>query len=154
MKSILTATLLATIFSPQAFAGAANAQIKCVSADGRARLEGDVPGDFADFNLTAEINDKNGPVTVKLHAVVDQTSGQPDESGRISVIEDLRYGVYTLNAEAKDQSQTIRLYALPKSVRYRKHAYSYSATFAGKLSLVRDYKYLFSNVTCTTDYSI
>lgn len=154
MKNAIVGLMM--IFSAQAFAGASNVVLACKSADGKVKLSGYVPGDFAEFQLKAEIAGNNGSQSVELFSRINQTTGQTEENGRIVLIEDLANAVYTLQADDKGNEEMVRiaLYALPKSVKYHRNNGTYSAAFTGKLTVSSENGGTDSKVACSLDYSI
>jgi hypothetical protein len=86
-----------------AVAGAANAQISCVSTFSKSssvKLNGSIPGDFAEFSLT--LTSKDGAITLD------------DATGSINVIEDFKNHVFTI--AVTDKKHSLLLYALPKTI--------------------------------------
>lgn len=99
-----TAVCALCLASPDARAGAANAQLHCVSPSGDARiaLAGDIPGDFASFEL--RLSDATATTTMS------------DRDERISVIENFAKGVFTI-AGTRSDDRNLLLYALPASIK-------------------------------------
>jgi hypothetical protein len=146
-------TLLATlVLSAQAHAGATNIVLDCKTADGKVALTGDVPGDMADFSLEATLPKAYG----KLISAWDENQKDNPNSGRVSVIEDFKNGVFTVYSEStsKNSDLTIRLYAFPKSVKMKPLPYGYEAHFTGHLSIWDRKGSGESKVICTAVYNI
>lgn len=112
-------------------AGAANALLECRSTDG-VTIKGEVPGDFAEFDMSIQKGDK----TARLFSVLNQRTGQLESNATIAIVQDLKNGVWTLVSEqtAKAIYGHLELYALPKSVKFHRRSNGYQATFKGKLS--------------------
>ena len=108
-RNPIAATFLFLAFAAPVHAGMANADLTCRMRDPSApgfTLEGNVPGNQADFALT-------------IAAAGKQTRYADDGSGGgdgIAVVDDLDYGVFTLSIW-RDDVVELTLYALPKSVR-------------------------------------
>jgi hypothetical protein len=103
---LLAASLLMAS-TPNAFGGANNADLECKSASSSkpaVRLFGNVPGDFAEFELTFRAGDD---------AIVMKA---PDD--KIEVVTELAKGVFTLAVELAD-GRSLRLYAVPPSVKVK-----------------------------------
>jgi len=143
-------TLATLLLASQAHAGAANTELNCKSAKGDLTLSGHVPGDFAEFQLTAVIQDERGKHTINLYSEIGR------ENARISVVEDLENGVYTLFSEDLNHESigTIQLYALPKTVKYVSKGIEQRASFKAKIWLSGEKVFKSTDVTCTTFYSL
>jgi hypothetical protein len=155
-KLATLAILATTLIGSQAVAGAANTVLQCKDASGKLVLEGDVPGDMADFRVKATAKGVRGPVTVELFSEPNQNGSGSRENGQITVIEDLDQGVYTLRAEAipNRYSTVVSLYAIPKTVKVKHKSNGVTSSFRAKLAVGQDNDWASANVSCTTDYSI
>lgn len=140
--------------STSAFAGAANTQIQCQSRDGL-KIVGLVPGDEADFQL--EISQEGRQLN--LFSRYNFDTNVQEENASISVVEQPKDSVYTLvlNQKGNDKYGTMQLYALPKTVSYKRIPNGYRASFTAKVL------YNFSElngetqnkeVSCTLKYEI
>ena len=130
--SLALASLALLASTSSAFAGAANAELKCQSASGLT-IEGSVPGDFAEFDLTVS---KNGQ-SARLFSGINQGDGETEESATLAVIESLTDGVWTLSSVLKgeDTYGYLQLFALPKTLKHRRIPNGYSAKFDAKANL-------------------
>lgn len=116
--------------STQAFAGASNADLKC-QARGFA-IEGNIPGDFAEFDLTVNKAGRTG----RLASVLNQSNGQTEENAKITVVQELRDGVWTLSsARLGDDYGFLQMHALPKTVKMKPTSNGYRASFQAKASV-------------------
>jgi len=132
MKLIPALTVIALLASTSAFAGAANAELKCQSADGLV-IEGSVPGDFAEFDVTVS---KNGQ-SARLFSTLNQSSSETEENATLTVVESTADGVWTLSSYLNGENTYgyLQMFALPKTVKYKRLANGYSAKFTAKTSL-------------------
>ena len=152
MKTTIMSLVFASLLPSLAYAGAANIVVNCKSADGKVSLKGNVPGDMQEFALTADISGNQGGLTMKLYSETNQQTGKLEANARIAVVEDLANAVFTVSAEDLNGEgiESIRLYALPKTVKYQRH----HSVFIGKLEVSGENGGTNSTVYCTTDYSI
>jgi hypothetical protein len=103
MKFLLFLSLLA--FATQLYAGASNATLSCQATNAGGSgitLEGEIPGDFAEFNLT--LSNRNG--TLKYS----------DADGTATTVIAFSTGVFTLALQLNDGTELV-LYAIPKTVK-------------------------------------
>ncbi len=155
MKAIIaTALISASLFTAPAFAGASNTIVKCQSADGKVALEGDVPGDFAEFSLSGKFG--SGPMGVlEIYSRTNQSTGKTEGDGHVGVVEELEEGVFTIDAKDSEGMKSIQLYALPKTVKLKKAGSTRLSSFVGKLSISSENGGVDRvTVKCTTDKSI
>jgi hypothetical protein len=152
MKSFsILAASFCLLISSQAFAGASNAGINCKSADGLT-LTGNIPGDFAEFDVTIRQADKSS----RVYSLTNQKTGQLEGNGTATAVQSLKDGVYTITINRESPSHGfIEMFAIPKTVVFKSVSGGYTATFSAKLSFR-----LFSDdivdktVQCTMKYSI
>ncbi len=146
---------LAMLISAQAFAGASNTSLDCSNKDGSVSLSGDVPGDFTEFTLTVTQGkgDKKKEF-MKLYSVTNQTTYKTEENARLVIFEDLKNDVYALQADDLDGFQTIRLYAIPKTLNKNRSGVNVNSSFKGKLNVDSENGMIETEVNCKTDYSI
>ena len=100
----LLACFVVSLWSSGAQAGAANADFHCTSAPGAPKLalEGNIPGDFASFELRLSSETATETMT--------------DADERISVIENFAKGVFTV-AVTRADDRNLLLYALPTTIK-------------------------------------
>lgn len=150
-KPLTVSLLLALLIVPAtATAGAANAGLRCVSRDKKLVIEGDIPGDFAEFKLTVA---KNG----KSKTYSDKTGD------RIVVFGHFSKRIFTLAVLPK-KGVEVRMFALPRSVRVKSKGHSTKGTFTVQLIVapnpgVEDPMSLSAMIrglklTCTYDHTI
>lgn len=153
---MITTIAMGLVFSVQAFAGMSNTSVECQSAQGDVKLEGGVPGGFAEFTLKATAASEKGQFQIDLHSMLDQQTGKMDENGHVAVVEDLSRGVYTIKADGKDENtQQIELYAYPQTFRMHKQKYGgFSAEFTGQLTMTSENGWKVSKVKCSIGSSI
>lgn len=141
----------AVLFSGSfSFAGAANVDMKCKSKTGLT-IEGHVPGDMADFDITI----KQGGKVTRLHSDYGA-----ENLAEIFVFEELPEGVWTLLVNVKSEVgyAFIRMYALPKTVKFKNNRYGtgWNASFTAKAHYAHgssgDSKE--STLVCTLSYSL
>lgn len=155
MKNLILATMaLLSMTSVQAFAGASNVFIDCKSADGKAQLHGDVPGDFAEFDLDAKAQQPNGTLSISLYDRTNQQTGQTEKNGRVAVVDDVDNGVYTIFSEDSESTQQIKLYAIPRTLKVSRHSVNFHTSFTGKLILTSENGMTESTVSCVTNFQI
>ena len=96
-----------SVLAGRADAGGANAEIRCVSKNKKVTVSGNIPGDFAEFELAFE---ENG-ATITL-------TDDPEKGGkdRIFVHQDFKNGVFAV-AVALSRGYSFMLYGIPRSVR-------------------------------------
>ena len=100
----IIATLLLTGY---ALAGSDNAELRCVSKDKKVTISGNIPGDFAEFELAFT---ENG-------ATITMSSGpETDGKDRVLVHEDFKNGVFAVGV-ALSSGYDFTLYGIPRSVR-------------------------------------
>lgn len=110
---MVAAALLVAALAPseRAAAGASNAELKCSALAGPKSklplltLEGEVPGDFAEFTLTIA----QGEWSIAL-------GDQNGRSDRVHVVESWSNRVFTLVVSGQDPLHDLKLYAVPSSV--------------------------------------
>lgn len=106
-----TLALLALVSAPAPVrAGAANATLRCEGRDGKAavKLEGEIPGDFAEFQLTLS----RGKDKLELSEASDE----------IHVVEAFADKAFSLVVTRKD-GRHLKLYARPATVKPSKGAH-------------------------------
>lgn len=112
MKPIIIAVLSLLILTPKAlFAGAANAELECVSVGkkgDRMTLKGDIPGDFAEFSLEFKVGEKS----------VEMNDRSRDDT--LAVVNNWKRKVFTVYVDSKNGYRNLVMYAVPASVRTRK----------------------------------
>lgn len=148
--SILAASFCLFI-SGQAFAGASNADINCRSADGLT-LTGNIPGDFAEFDVTI----RRGGKSSRVYRLTNQQTGQSEGNANATVVQSLKDGVYSIMINRESPSYGhIEMFAIPKTVVFKNVSNVSTATFSAKLSFrlfgadIED-----KTVRCTMKYSI
>ena len=101
----IAASLVVLLWSSAVHAGAANADFHCTSAAGAPKLtlDGDIPGDFASFELRLSSQAATATMT--------------DREERISVVENFAKGVFSI-AVTKADDRNLLLYALPATVKH------------------------------------
>ncbi|MGE3680733.1 MAG: hypothetical protein AB7G93_03330 [Bdellovibrionales bacterium] len=156
MKKYVLSAAVVLAASQQALAGATNTQLKCQSGNGKVELSGHVPGDFAEFHLTATVKGNNGTEKIELLSEVDQESRQLVRNARLTIIEDLENRVYALQAEDLHEENIglIRLYAIPKTVKVTKSGLTTRSSFQAKLSVSSENGGAEEVVSCTTIYEL
>lgn len=152
--SMVSVVCMAMMASTAAFAGAANADLSCRSSDG-VTVSGNVPGDFAEFDMTVQ----QGSKSARLFSVTNQSSGQTEENATISTVQDLRNGVWTLvsNRMVPGAYGYVQLYALPKTMKFQTVPNGYNASFTAKLRFnLKDIadSSVDKTVSCTLEYGI
>ena len=103
MKFLLVLSLLA--FATQLHAGASNATLSCEATNtggSGITLDGEIPGDFAEFNLT--LANRNG--TLKYS----------DADGTATTVTAFSQGVFTLKLQLNNGAELV-LYVIPKTVK-------------------------------------
>ena len=103
MKSLFVLSLAA--FATQLHAGASNAALSCQATNAGGSgitLEGEIPGDFAEFNLT--LVNRNGALKYS------------DADGTATTVIAFSQGVFTLALQLNDGAELV-LYAIPKTVK-------------------------------------
>jgi len=129
MKLSLVLAAFSLFTTTQAFAGAANADLKCAGKG--ITVEGSVPGDLGewDFKVT-----KSGR-SARIFSVINQQNGETEENSKVVVADYLHDAVWTLSADrTKDDYGYVSMYALPKTVKYAKIPNGYRAKFQAKVS--------------------
>lgn len=155
MKSLIATALVSLLFSTQAFAGASNTILDCKSADGKVSLNGDVPGDFAEFNLSAKMFGNNPMGNVEIYSRTNQQTGKTETNGDAGVVDALEQSVFTIAAKDSDAMMTIQLYAIPKTVKVKSAGSTHLSSFIGKLTISSENGSVDRiSVKCTTDKSI
>src|SRR5262245_54273536 len=119
---------LVTLSAP-AFAGAANATLKCQSQDGL-KIEGSVPGDFDEFNLTLS----KGAAKAEFFSILGALESEVTANARISIVQSLQEGVWTLRSNKLDANSFdfVEAYAVPKTLKYKATPEGYRASFTAK----------------------
>lgn len=157
MKTTQIATALIALFmSTYAFAGATNTKLSCASADGKITMDGEVPGDFSEFDLTVKIKNETGVEKLRLFSKIDQETSLLVENGRVAVVEDLEKGVFTVRAEGINQKSygVISLYAIPKTVKVQDKNGAIQSAFTGHLTVYTKVSTEEEDVTCSTKYAL
>lgn len=154
MKLKIATIALSMMAGSTAFAGAANADLNCKSADG-VIVKGSVPGDFAEFELTIT----KGGKSARLFSVLNQGTLTTEQNANMAVVSDLKNGVWTLSAQqtAANAYGFVQIYALPKTVKSTSIPYGYKASFTGKLDFNLSNVKMSSEATtvnCTLKYEI
>lgn len=129
MKTKFAIFSLCLGFSFAALAGATNDDIKC-EANGKTVLSGDVPGDFASFDVT--LTSAGGSVALS------------DVAAKIDVAQYYEDGVWTLNIERSSPYGFLQMHALPKTMIFKRIPNGYTASFTAKA------EYNFSEVAAST----
>lgn len=150
MKTVglLLAMLMVSDF---AFAGSANIVLACKGRDATT-LTGNVPGDESGFDVTVKMKGKSS----RIYAVVGST-GEISENGTVTAVTELDEGVFTVVLNRKADDGIVQLYAIPKTVKYKKTANGYSSTFSGQLFFLLDDVAIDAEsmqVDCTATYQI
>ncbi|MBX2988231.1 MAG: hypothetical protein KF802_10065 [Bdellovibrionaceae bacterium] len=119
------------LFSLQSAAGASNTTLKCSSADKKIRVDGQVPGDLAEFDLKVF----NGGRESRFFSFVNQTTLQTEENASVKIVEDLDVGVYTLAANTRNSplSLSLELYAIPSTLKKTKIPNGARSSFEAKM---------------------
>jgi hypothetical protein len=97
----------ALLLAGHAQAGSANAELRCVSKGKKVTVSGNIPGDFAEFELAFA---ENGATMTMTN---DTKKGGKD---RVFVHEDFKNGVFAV-AVAMASGHSFTLYGIPRSVR-------------------------------------
>jgi|GEM_PF-6762463 len=154
MKKI-AALFIATLTLQSAVAGSAQTHISCKELDDKISLSGDI-GDSNNFDLSLKQEDN----VSRIYAVTmcNPNGCSTEENGRVTVVENLPKGVYTLKADRDGESiSDVELYALPKTVRVKSRPHGMKYQFGGVLNVYdqalgkKRQRY---NVLCTTEYAI
>lgn len=111
--------LSALLFAESSYAGASNALLNCQATQPKLSLVGEIPGDFAEFSLALEVDEK-------IKKMDDTTHG-------IQVIADFKSGVFTLGVNQKD-GHNLQFYAYPNTMKITENTDSaLSASFEGRI---------------------
>jgi hypothetical protein len=122
MKLSLAFAALSLFTVTHAFAGAANADLKCTARG--LTIEGNIPGDFAEHDLTIT----SGGRKVRL-----ASDGLAKEGSKLQVVDRMSDSVWTLSAqEGEGYYGWAQMYALPKTVKFKSTRNGYRATFKAK----------------------
>ena len=103
MKFLVVLSMLAC--ATQLHAGASNATLNCKATNtggSGITLDGEIPGDFAEFNLT--LANRNGALKYS------------DADGTATTVTAFSQGVFTLKLQLNDGAELV-LYAIPKTVK-------------------------------------
>jgi len=100
--------------------GAANADFECKAKSGDITLTGDIPGDFAEFNLVL----RDGKAEEKFS----------DQKEKIYVIEDFSRGVFSFVVDRKEETP-VQIYAIPDTIKAKQIPNGMNATFDAVLQL-------------------
>ena len=153
---VLAALFITTLGIQSALAGSAQTHLNCREIDDKISLSGDIPGDSNDFDLSL----KKGKQVSRIYSVTicNPQGCNTEANGKISVVEALNKGVYTVKAHREGESlANVDLYALPKTVRLKNKPNGQSSRFGGVLKVYdqalgsETEKY---NVLCETEYAI
>lgn len=133
LKYIHFLFLLAISFN--CVAGASNAELKCNSIKNKVTLEGDIPGDYADFNLTLKNN---------------KTIIMGNEDDRIEVVTNLSQHIFIASVMLSNKDYFL-LYAVPNSIKYRGGS---SRLFSANFKAVLNTSSEQIGMQCTLNHSI
>jgi hypothetical protein len=129
MKASLFLALAALVSSSQAFAGAANADLKCTGQG--ISIEGSVPGDLGEWDFKVS----KGGRESRIYSVTNQGSGETEENGKVAVVDRMHDAVWTLTADRIGRDWGfVQMYAMPKTVKYKSTRNGYRASFQAKVS--------------------
>lgn len=134
MKFIVTALFL--LASAQAFAGAANADLKCQGKT--IKIDGNVPGDMGEWDVKVIRAGREA----RIFSLTNQQNGETEENSKMVVGDYLDDAVWTLNAERTGADYGfLDMHALPKTVKYERTRNGYRAKFQAKV------RYSFTELT-------